>query len=281
MTLIESLIVVFVAGLITDLATGIGAIPFFFVDDMSDRLLVALWGLAAGIMSAASIFGLIPEGLAAGTNLEVAAGMLVGFGLVIAARKIVGDVDIKPKHFEEADLKRLIVILGVLTVHSFPEGIAIGVSFAELGLEGGVPIFGLAVPMLAITMTIAISIHNIPEGIAISIPFKSMKIDNWKMLAGTIFSSVPQPIGAVIAYFFVEQARWILAPGFGFAGGAMLYLVATEFVEESKEQAVSCPWARYFFTGVVAGVLFMIPFFLLGQAQFMEFLDVLSNVTVS
>lgn len=278
MTLAESLILVFVAGLITDLATGIGALPFFFVEDMSDRLLVALWGVAAGIMSSASLLGLIPEGLAAGTYLEVGAGMLVGFALVIAARKVVGDVELEPKHFKEADLKRLIVILGVLTVHSFPEGIAIGVSFAELGLEGGIPMLGFTVPMLAITMTIAISIHNIPEGVAISIPFKSMKINNWKMLAGTIFSSIPQPIGAVIAYFFVEQARWILAPGFGFAAGAMLYLVATEFVEESREQAVSCSWSRYFFLGAVAGFLFMIPFFLVGQAQFMEFLDFISTV---
>ncbi|WP_414836586.1 ZIP family metal transporter [Candidatus Nanohalococcus occultus] len=278
MALIESLILVFVAGFITDLATGIGAIPFFFVDEMSDRLLVALWGLAAGIMSSASVLGLIPEGLAAGTVLEVGAGMALGFALVIGARKLVGDVELEPKHFKEADLKRLIVILGVLTVHSFPEGIAIGVSFAEMGLQGGIPIFGLAVPMLAITMTIAISIHNIPEGVAISIPFKSMKISNWKMLGGTIFSSLPQPIGAVIAYFFVEQAQWILAPGFGFAAGAMLYLVATEFVEESREQAVECAWGRNFLIGGLAGFVFMVPFFLVGQAQFMELLDFISVV---
>lgn len=278
MALFESLILVFVAGLITDLATGLGALPFFFVDSMSDELIVSLWGLAAGIMASASLLGLIPEGLAAGTPLEVGAGMIVGFGLVVTAQRIVGEVELEPGKFEEADLKRLIVILGVLTVHSFPEGIAIGVSFAELGLQGGIPLLGFAVPMLAVTMTIAISFHNIPEGVAISIPFKSMGVSNWKMLGATVFSSVPQPIGAVIAYFFVEQARWLLAPGFGFAAGAMLYLVATEFVQESREQAEGISWSLYFFTGVVAGSLLMIPFFLLGQAQFVGFLDFISMV---
>src|SRR6056297_2180205 len=54
---------VFVAGFVTALATGLGAIPFFFVDDVSDRWNVALWGLASGIMLSASVFGLVLEAL--------------------------------------------------------------------------------------------------------------------------------------------------------------------------------------------------------------------------
>jgi ZIP family zinc transporter len=52
---------VFVAGFITALATGLGAIPFFFVDDVGDRWNVALWGVASGIMVSASVFGLVLE----------------------------------------------------------------------------------------------------------------------------------------------------------------------------------------------------------------------------
>ncbi|MFB6167208.1 MAG: ZIP family metal transporter, partial [Candidatus Nanohaloarchaea archaeon] len=67
MALLENLLLVFFAGLVTDLATGIGAIPFMFDFEFSTRWLVGLWGLASGIMFFASIFGLIPEGLASGT----------------------------------------------------------------------------------------------------------------------------------------------------------------------------------------------------------------------
>ncbi|TKX52557.1 ZIP family metal transporter, partial [Halorubrum sp. SS7] len=133
---------VFVAGLITALATGIGAVPFFFFETISDRGNVALWGFASGIMLSASLFGLVREGLAEGTPVEIGVGMLAGVVLVVLAHEVLMDAEIDPREYEEADFKKLILILGVLTVHSFPEGIAVGVSFADLGLEGGTALFG-------------------------------------------------------------------------------------------------------------------------------------------
>lgn len=264
----ESLLVVFVAGFITDLATGVGAIPFFFVEDFSKRILVALWGLASGIMLSASFLGLIPEGLAAARKypmfnsefLAVGLGVLMGVMLVVMARRVVDEVEIDPGTFEEGNFKKMVLILGVLTVHSFPEGVAIGVSFAEIGLESGIPFFGLAIPAVAVTMTIAISIHNIPEGIAISIPFKASGVSNWKTMGAAIFSSVPQPIGAVIAFVFVREARAFLPVGYGFAAGAMVYLVLTEFVKEAFEEAEdidSNGW-KEFLSGNILGLVMMV-----------------------
>lgn len=262
MALVESILLVFVAGLITDLATGLGALPFFFIQEFSDRWLVGLWGLASGIMFFASIFGLLPEGLASGTVVEVSIGLLIGVALVEAAGRFLDEYEIDPGDFEEATFKKMILILGVLTVHSFPEGVAIGVAFAELGFESGVPFLGFLVPPLAILMTIAISIHNIPEGIAISIPFKAMGMNRWKMLGATIFSSLPQPIGAVIAFVFVRQAQQFMPIGFGFAAGAMIYLVGTEFIEEAREQGEELDdWRYSFILGLVAGFLIMAPLF--------------------
>ena len=271
---LETLLLVFVAGLITDLATGLGALPFFFKDDFSDAWLVGLWGVATGIMATASVVGLIPEGLLTGTWLEVSAGLLIGVGLVEVAGRLLDNHEVEPGEFKEADLRKLILILGVLTVHSFPEGVAIGVSFAELGLEGGIPILGFAVPAVAITMTVAISIHNIPEGIAISIPFKAMGMSNWRMLGATIFSSLPQPIGAVIAFYFVREARLFLPVGYGFAAGAMLYLVATEFVDEAREQAETVDdWRKPFTYGGFAGLLIMALIYLtVGDPAFLQLL---------
>lgn len=260
-TLLENLTLVFVAGLVTALATGIGALPFFVFDEIGDRQNVALWGLSSGIMVSASVFGLIEEGLAEGSMLDIAVGMAVGVILVVVAHDVIVDADVDPHQYEEADFKKLVLILGILTVHSFPEGIAVGVSFADLGLEGGVSILGFTVPLLAIFMTVAISIHNVPEGTAISIPLKSMGVSRWRMVWWAIFSSLPQPIGAVIAFYFVRVAREFLAFGFGFAAGAMIYLVLTEFIPEALDIGEELPRGGKpeLVGGILVGVLVMAP----------------------
>jgi len=269
---------VFVAGLITCLATGLGALPFFVVDDVSERWTVALWGLASGIMLAASGFGLLREGLALTTGLPtvLAVGVVVGVALVIVANAVLDRVDVgghehsdehehdthlDPEAVAEGDPKKLALILGILTVHSFPEGVAIGVSFAEMGLQGGISLFGLSVPLLALVMTVAISVHNIPEGLAISIPLKAMAVSKWRMVGAAVFSSLPQPIGAVIAFAFVTWAYDFLPFGYGFAAGAMVYLVLSEFVPEALEAGRDLDGHGYreLVLGVVAGFAVMIP----------------------
>ena len=306
MGLLVNLAFVFIAGLITALATGLGAIPFFFVEEFSDRWNVALWGIASGIMVAASLFGLVNEGLAYasdGLPTLMIGGLVAGVVLVEVADRVLdatdiggGDHDhtsddehtrdaavtatsdeallsdgdgsahdhdhpIDVEAFAAGDLKTLVLILGILTVHSFPEGVAVGVSFAELGLEGGVGVFGLSVPLLAVFMTIAISIHNIPEGTAIAIPMRAMGLSKWRMVGAAVFSSLPQPIGAVIAFAFVTWAESFLPFGFGFAAGAMIYLVFTEFIPEAVATGVDLPGRGYgeLATGIVAGVLVMLP----------------------
>ncbi|WP_411717047.1 ZIP family metal transporter [Natronomonas sp.] len=263
----------------TALATGLGAIPFFFVEDFSDRWNVALWGIASGIMVSASLFGLINEGLtysSAGIPTLLIGGLLVGVLLVEVADRVLDSVDVggtddptlgeedaplEAAAFAEADLKKLVLILGILTVHSFPEGVAVGVSFAELGLESGLPILGISVPLLAVFMTIAISIHNIPEGTAIAIPMRAMGLSKWRMVGAAVFSSLPQPIGAVIAFVFVTWAREFLPFGFGFAAGAMVYLVVTEFIPEALDTGADLPGGgrRELLVGVLSGVAAMVP----------------------
>ena len=266
MALLANVVFVFLAGLVTALATGLGAIPFFLVEEVSDRWNVALWGLASGIMVSASMFGLIFEGLsAADSPLEIIPGLIAGVVLVVVAHEVIESYEVSPRQYEEADFRKLLLILGVLTVHSFPEGVAVGVSFADLGLRQAagttLGLFGVAVPLLAVFMTVAISIHNVPEGVAISIPLRTLGVSEWKMVWWAVFSSLPQPIGAVIAFLFVRIAREFLPMGFGFAAGAMIYLVVTEFVPEALEIGADLPGGgrRELVAGVVVGVLAMLP----------------------
>lgn len=261
MEFLAAILFVFVAGSLTAIATGLGAFPFFFVDEVSDRWRVALWGLASGIMLAASVFGLVREGVNNGTMGEVAFGGLTGVALVLVADSLLDRVEYRPRHIAEADFKKLLLIGGILTVHSFPEGVAVGVAFADIGIEGGVPVLGVAVPILAVFMTIAISIHNIPEGLAVSIPLQEHGLSNWRLVGVAIFTSVPQPIGAVVAFVFVRWARTFLPIGFGFAAGAMIFLVLTEFIPEARSIGRTIEGDGIFelVAGLGIGIVVMLP----------------------
>jgi zinc transporter ZupT len=119
----------------------------------------------------------------------------------------------------------MLLIVTVMTVHSFAEGAAVGVSFG-----GG--------ESLATAITIAIAVHNIPEGLAISAVMRPRGASLAACIGWSIFSSLPQPITAVPAFMFVEQFSSVLPYGLGFAAGAMVFMVLVELLPEAYEQAL-------------------------------------------
>jgi len=265
--MLQEYAVVFVAGFITALGTGVGTIPLFWMREVSDRLDVLLWGLAGGLMVSASIFGLLFEAYQRHSPLPlVLGGLLVGVLLVVAAHRVVDRIDYKPRDIADADVDVVVSVFLVLFVHSFPEGIAIGVSFVGLDLVGGVGIdlFGLHLPLLAVVMTIAIAIHNVPEGVAIGVPLRRQEgLSNWRMFWAAVATSLPQPVGAVIAYYFVVLATQFLGFGYGLAAGAMLYLVAEDIIPEGLEAGTDLANARAWLTGgAVVGFAAMMPLIL-------------------
>ncbi len=253
--------IVLFAGLVTSFVCGLGALPFFVVDEFNDRWTVALWGLASGIMVAASLFGLIFEGLAGGTAVQVGTGVLAGAVLVLVSDRVIAGYEFRPREIPEADFRKILLIFGVLTVHSFPEGVAIGVAFADLGFGSGWQLLGVTIPALAVFMTIAISIQNIPEGLAVAIPLQTYGMDKWKVFGLAVFSSIPQPIGAGIAYGFVRIARELLPYGFGFAAGAMIFLVAHDMLPEALDHGNDLPrnGLKEIVIGLVIGIVLMLP----------------------
>ena len=262
---VDGLWIVVAAGVFTAIVCGLGTLPFFLVDDIDDRTTVVLWGLAGGIMLFASLFGFVVEGLQEGTLGQVGAGLLVGVALVIVADRVIADYEFEPRDLPEADVRKLALFVGVLTLHSFPEGIALGVAFADLGVDGDLVVAGLAIPSLAVFVTVAVSIQNVPEGLAVAIPLHSYGVPNWKLFGWAVFTSLPQPVGAGIAYAFVTVAREFLPVGFGFAAGAMIYLVLHDLFPEALERGadLSGGGRRELAFGVVLGVAIMLPVLLL------------------
>jgi ZIP family zinc transporter len=90
---------------------------------------------------------------------------------------------------------------------------------------------------------------------------RAMGLSKWRMVGAAVFSSLPQPIGAVIAFTFVSWAQSFLPFGYGFAAGAMVYLVLTEFIPEAIETGADLPDHGYraLAVGLATGVVAMLP----------------------
>ena len=213
---------VFVAASLTALATGLGALPFFVFPQMSRSWLGISNSIAAGFMLGASA-ALFWEG----ADIEVARtalGALVGVGFIEVTRRRLGH---QHDHLHlgvlrGADARAGLLIVTVMTVHSFTEGVGVGVSFG-----GG--------EALGVFITAAIAVHNIPEGLAISLVLVPRGVTAWRAAGWSVFTSLPQPLMAVPAFLLVEWFAPLLPAGLGFAGGAMVWMVAVELVPEARE----------------------------------------------
>jgi ZIP family zinc transporter len=212
-------VVVFLAALGTALATGLGALPFVVARHPDRGWLGVANSLASGFMIGASI-GLCYEG--ARTSVwRTAVGALVG-ALFIAGtgRVIERRRELHVGALEGADALRALLVVGVMTLHSFTEGVGVGVAF------GGERTLGLAI-------AVAIAVHNIPEGLAISLVLVPRGTRVRTAAAWSVFSSLPQPLMAVPAFLFVESFSGFLPLGLGFAAGAMLWLVLDDLLPEA------------------------------------------------
>ena len=212
------------AALITALATGLGALPFLAFRNVTRVWLGAANAIAAGFMLAASA-ALVWQGYDRGP-WRMVAGVVVGAIVLALGRRALGG---EHEHFElgvlrGADARRALVVIVIMTIHSFSEGVGVGVSYGD-GAR------------LGILITAAIAVHNIPEGLAISLVTVPRGTSVRAAAGWSIVSSLPQPVMAAPAFLFVETFKPILAAGLGFAAGAMTWLVLTELVPSSRGEA--------------------------------------------
>jgi ZIP family zinc transporter len=233
-----------IASLLAGAATGIGAIPVLIGGKPSRRTLDIMLGFAAGVMLAASAFSLLVPALVhpLGGIWVVALGFALGGFFVHVADKF-----IPHEHFEAGHegppsaMSRIWLFVIAITIHNFPEGLAVGVAFGAEDMGTGIAI------------AIAIGLQNIPEGLAVAAPLVREGYSKWKAGGIALLTGLVEPIGGLLGVSVVTFAQFLLPYGLAFAAGAMIFVVSDEIVPESH----SGGFARVATIGLMAGFIIM------------------------
>lgn len=212
--------------------TALGALPALGLRSLAQRTEDVMLGLAAGMMLAASSFSLILPGLEAGEDITgsgALGAMIVVVGLGLGVLLMLGLEQFTPHEHEHAGpcgpgcerVGKVWLFVLAIALHNLPEGMAIGVSFAQGDLSVGVP------------LTSAIAIQDIPEGLAVAMALRSAGLAPARAVLIAIASGFMEPIGALLGVGLGSGLALAYPIGLGLAAGAMIFVVSHEVIPET------------------------------------------------
>lgn len=225
---------VLTALLIPFLGTALGsAFVFFMRKEMPERLQKTLLGFASGVMVAASVWSLIIPALEMGSGksavIPVTVGLLAGFAFLLLIDQVTPHIHpVGGPEGPKSKLSRTTMLALAVTIHNFPEGMAVGVAVAG-ALTSDFSMAG------AIALSLGIAIQNVPEGAIISMPLRAAGNSRWKSFMIGSLSGIVEPLGGALVLLLASVATSTMPYLLPFAAGAMLYVVIEELVPEASQ----------------------------------------------
>ena len=227
---------VLTALLIPFLGTALGsAFVFFMRKDMPQPPQKLLLGFASGVMVAASVWSLlIPSmDMSGGSVVPSVLGLLAGFAFLLLIDYITPHIHADGEvEGPRSSLSRTAKLALAVTIHNFPEGMAVGVAIAGAVTAD----FSMAG---ALALSLGIAIQNVPEGAIISMPLRAAGNSRWRSFAIGSLSGIVEPIGGALVLLLASAITGIMPYLLAFAAGAMLYVVVEELIPETAEGAHS------------------------------------------
>ncbi|MAM60389.1 MAG: ZIP family metal transporter [Maritimibacter sp.] len=212
--------------------TGVGALLVLFGKTMPRRASDILLGFAAGVMISASFFSLLLPGLEVAEENSGSvwiAATIAGAGIALGAAVVWAMNELLPhEHFiqgpEGADpgaLSRIWLFIIAITIHNFPEGMAVGVGFGGGNVANGV------------SLATGIGLQNAPEGLAVAVALRGLGYGRGHSFAIALLTGLIEPVGGLIGVVAVTVSETLLPWGLTFAAGAMLYVISHEIIPET------------------------------------------------
>jgi ZIP family zinc transporter len=206
--------------------TALGTIPVLFFRSAPRRVMDAMMGFAGGVMVAASCWSLLVPAIAAGGVAVAGIGLLAGATFFYVADQLLPHLhaefpDEATSEGPPVAWQRPTLLMLAMTLHNFPEGMAVGVSFGggELGA--------------ATALAIGIGLQNVPEGLAIALPLRRGGMTRGRAFFWGQLSAAIEPLAGVLGAALVLTSSAFLPYGMAGAAGAMLYVVVEELIPET------------------------------------------------
>jgi len=223
-----------VASLVAGLATGVGALPIILIGRPTEAQQSLMLGFAAGVMLAASFFSLIIPGIEQakllghsqmGASALIVVAILLGGAGLAQLNAIVPPLDklgIGPDGIAQARVRKIWLFVAAITLHNFPEGLAVGVSFGGGDFQAGM------------TTAIAIGAQNMPEGLAVAGALAGLGYSRRASVLAALGSGLVEPVAGLFGAALVAISLPLLPWGLGLAAGAMLYVVVSELIPDAR-----------------------------------------------
>ena len=218
------------------LGTALGsAFVFFMRKDIPTPVQKALLGFASGVMVAASVWSLLIPSMEMGSGNVWPAiiGLLAGFAFLLLIDYVTPHIHASGEaEGPKSRLSRTAKLALAVTIHNFPEGMAVGVAIAGAMNSG----FSMAA---ALALSLGIAIQNIPEGAIISMPLRAAGNSKWRGFGIGCQSGIVEPIGGALVLLLASAVTPLMPYLLSFAAGAMLYVVIEELIPETSQGAHS------------------------------------------
>jgi ZIP family zinc transporter len=220
------------ASLAAGAMTAVGALPVLFGKKVSAKVEDTLLGFAAGVMLAASFFSLIFPAIAIAEDLTgsvTAAAAIAVAGFILGAAVIaLANEWIPHRHFVQgpqgpagAVSHKVWLLVAAITIHNFPEGIAVGVGFAGGDTAS------------AVSLAVGIGLQNAPEGLAVGVALRAEGYGRGRSFLVAAATALVEPVGGFLGVGVVSLFQPLLPWALTFAAGAMIYVISHEIIPET------------------------------------------------
>jgi ZIP family zinc transporter len=237
-----------VAAAVSGLATSLGALPFLFVRHVPRRAYDGILGLGAGLMLAAATLGLLSEAVhdvRVGDAMDwgrlglVVIGFIVGVGVAAIMDRFIPhhhagghhqhlghepghDVHDRQPEAGRGDARRGYAVVGALTLHRIPEGLAIGAGFAAPGSSH-----------LGLLLAIAVGVQNVCEGLVMAAPLRAGGVSGAAGLIIVATTGLAIPAAAIVGSLLAGLTAAAMPFFLALAGGTLIYITSNEIIPES------------------------------------------------